>query len=217
MAPTLLSAACLLCVAVLLLLPERANGAARAAAKLGASSCFVLVALVSGALASRYGQWVLGALVLGWAGDALLLSRRPASFMAGLGAFLVAHLLYAAGFVVAGVSPGAGLLALPVALLFGGAVWRWLQPHVPGDFKAAVIAYVVVIMAMCATAAAHAQASGRWAVLLGAVLFAASDLAVARDRFVTPSSLNARWGLPTYFVAQLLLAWSVAAHGPAAR
>jgi hypothetical protein len=37
----------------------------------------------------------------------------------------------------------------------------------------------------------------------------ASDVAVARDRFVVRSLANSLWGLPLYFVAQLLLAWTV--------
>jgi YhhN family len=42
------------------------------------------------------------------------------------------------------------------------------------------------------------------------VLFAASDIAVARERFVQQGFLNQLWGWPTYFVAQLVLAWTVA-------
>ncbi len=46
-------------------------------------------------------------------------------------------------------------------------------------------------------------------VAIGAVLFAASDLSVARQAFVAPALVNQAWGLPAYYVAQLLLAWSV--------
>jgi hypothetical protein len=63
---------------------------------------------------------------------------------------------------------------------------------------------------MCVAAAGHAAAAGRWAVLAGALLFALSDLAVARDRFVHAGFANKLWGWPTYFGAQLLLAWTVA-------
>ena len=47
-------------------------------------------------------------------------------------------------------------------------------------------------------------------VLVGALLFTASDLSVARDRFVKQGYVNRLWGWPTYFVAQLVLAWTVA-------
>jgi hypothetical protein len=43
----------------------------------------------------------------------------------------------------------------------------------------------------------------------GAVLFYVSDLAVVRQVFVVPGSADWLWGLPLYYLAQLLLAWSV--------
>ena len=45
---------------------------------------------------------------------------------------------------------------------------------------------------------------------LGAALYFASDIAVARDRFVGASFANKAWGLPAYYAAQLLIAWSTA-------
>lgn len=214
-APILLTLACVACTVVLVLLPERAPLAARAAAKLGASSAFVGVALALGALQTLFGQCLLAGLVLGWIGDACLLSRRSGAFLAGLGAFLLAHAGYAIAFVAAAVAPGALAVALPLAAGVGVVVLRWLMPHVPEGFKGPVLAYVVVILAMCVAAAAHTFASGPARVLAGALLFAASDVAVARERFVAPSPLNRRWGLPTYYAGQLLLAWSVAASSRA--
>jgi hypothetical protein len=46
-------------------------------------------------------------------------------------------------------------------------------------------------------------------VRLGALLFAASDLAVARDQFVRPGLANRMVGLPLYYAAQVLLALAV--------
>jgi len=51
-------------------------------------------------------------------------------------------------------------------------------------------------------------------ILPGAVAFYASDLAVARHRFVTETFSNKLWGTPLYFGAQLLLAASVATTPP---
>ena len=203
------TAACLACVAALLWADRRESGPGRVVFKLGASSCFVALAWALGALDSRYGQWVLAALLLGWLGDALLLARQPSAFLVGLGSFLLSHGAFATAFALGPLSATAlGLAALAVAA-FGVAVLRWLLPHVPPDFKGPVLAYVVVILAMCTVAAGHAAASGRWQVLAGAVLFAASDISVARDRFVAPGHINRLWGWPTYFIAQLVLAGSV--------
>lgn len=211
-APLALSAACLASVAALLVLHRRGSSAGRVVAKLAASSCFVLVALSLGAHRSPYGQLILGALLLGWCGDALLLGRAARAFLGGLVAFLLSHLLFAAAFLSAGVSVQAMAAALAVALAVGLPLWRWLMPHTPQDFRRPVALYVVVILAMCAAAAGHAVAAQRWGVLVGAVMFAASDIAVARERFVRQGFVNQLWGWPAYFGAQLVLAWTVARH-----
>lgn len=40
----------------------------------------------------------------------------------------------------------------------------------------------------------------------GALAFTASDVSVARDRFVQHGFVNRAWGLPFYYAAQLLIA-----------
>ncbi len=210
-----LSACCLVAVAGLLIAERRNKAPARAILKLGASTSFVLVAIVLGAPGSPYGRLLLAGLVLSWLGDALLLSRRSALFLGGLGAFLLAHLCFASAFFMAPFSVAAFGVALLLAVGLGATIARWLWPHLSARFKAPVGAYIVTIFVMAAAAAGFAAASAVWIALLGAVLFAASDISVARDRFVVKDFINKAWGWPVYFVAQLLLAWSVAA--PAVR
>ena len=205
-----LTLACLVAVAGLLLAERLAWPVARTVFKLGASSAFVPVALSLGARGSGYGRWVLAALALGWVGDAALLSRRRDAFLAGLGAFLVAHVCYAVAFVSGAFSLGAFGVALAPALGVGVVIGRWLWPHLGAGYRKPVAAYVAAILVMCAAAAGYGAETGLWRVLLGAVLFAASDVAVARERFVARSFANKAWGLPAYYVAQLVLAWSVA-------
>ena len=41
------------------------------------------------------------------------------------------------------------------------------------------------------------------------MMFFVSDLAVTRNRFVVPESMDWLWGLPLYYAAQLFLAYSV--------
>ena len=53
-----------------------------------------------------------------------------------------------------------------------------------------------------------AHAGNPW-ILVGAVLFYLSDLAVARERFVVRSFWNGAWGSPMYFVGQVVLALTV--------
>ena len=49
--------------------------------------------------------------------------------------------------------------------------------------------------------------------VVGALGFFLSDLAVARERFVAKGFTNKLWGLPLYYGAQLLLAWTAGAPG----
>lgn len=209
-----LTVACLAAVAGLLLAERFAWPFVRAVFKLGASSAFVLVALSLGATDSAYGRWVLAALVLAWVGDAALLSRQRGAFLAGLGAFLLAHVCFSLAFFAEAFSIGALVVALAPALVTGIAIAHWLWPHLGASYKAPVAAYVAAILFMCAAAAGYGAATGRWQVLLGAVMFAASDVAVARDRFVVRNFGNKAWGLPAYYGAQLILAWSVASAAP---
>ncbi|MFZ0493262.1 MAG: lysoplasmalogenase family protein, partial [Acidimicrobiia bacterium] len=92
-----------------------------------------------------------------------------------------------------------------VSLVVGAFVFVWLYPHLDRAMVGPVVAYVAVISVMVVTAAASTAP----VVILGAVAFYFSDLSVARDRFVAPGFVNRVWGLPLYYGAQLLLAWSV--------
>lgn len=179
---------------------------------MGAAACFVGLALSLGALETDYGRIMLLGLVLCAAGDALLLpSGQSVWFQAGIGAFLLGHLAYAVAFVGTPLDlPVAAVVGLAMGI-FGFATLRWLQPHLPAEFRAPVIAYVAVISAMVCLAVAASSAGAPLTVALGAVGFAASDLSVARDRFVAPGFVNGAWGLPLYFGSQLLLASTVAA------
>jgi uncharacterized membrane protein YhhN len=202
--------ACLAAAAGLVVAEWRRWRAGRVVTKLAASVSFVLVALALDAPSSAYGRWILAALVLGLAGDALLLGAHSAAFLGGLGAFLASHVCFAVAFVVVPFSAPAFAVALVPAAALGFVIVRWLWPHLGPGFKPPVLAYVAAILLMCCCAAGASAAAGRWWVLGGAVLFAASDISVARDRFVADQLVNRVWGLPAYFVAQLVLAWSVA-------
>jgi len=203
--------ACGVAVAALLLAERGRFGPGRVVFKLSASTAFVALALMLGAVNSFYGQCILAALLLGWLGDALLLSDQPAMFLGGLGAFLLSHLAFAVAFATSVHFALSGAMwALIPALLVGAVILRWLWPHLTSDFKGPVIAYVVVILAMCAAAFGFVAGGGHWLAPVGAVLCAASDIAGARDRFVQSAFVNRAWGLPAYFVAQLCLAATVA-------
>lgn len=195
-----------LCLAFLAVLLGRPRGAAAGVAKVAASASFVAFGLASGLLgAGTVGLLGLAGLALGAVGDVALLSRERRPFLAGLLAFLLAHLAYVGAFLALGVAPWAVLVAGAVLAVAAARVWRWLGGRV-GQMRPAVLAYVVVITAMVAVAAgclAHAPSQDRIGLLLAAVLFYVSDLFVARERFVVSDPLNRRVGLPLYYFAQL--------------
>ncbi len=201
----------LFAVATLLVCEHRGFRPGIWVAKPVAASGFIATALAAGALGSFYGRWVLGALVLSWLGDVLLIPRgAPRIFRAGALSFLLGHLVFSVAFSVRGIDSTAAGVALVAILIPGLPLLRWLRPHVPPAMKGTVYAYVIVISTMVICAAGAAVQPGRGAILIGAAMFYVSDLAVARDRFVAPAVSNKFWGLPLYFGGQLVLASTVA-------
>ena len=182
---------------------------AKIAAKMSAASAFIAMALACGALESSYGEILLGGLVLCWIGDACLLSPgQSTGFLAGIGAFLLGHLVYAIAFYQLGFD-WTGLLI--GALVIGGlavVALRWLRPKVPDDFQIPVISYIGVISVMVIASIGAVAAGAPIILAIGAIVFGISDLFVARQRFVSSGFVNAAVGLPAYFGAQLLLAYT---------
>lgn len=181
---------------------------ARAVTKTLASVAFCAAGALALPFGTSFGRCMLAGLLLSAVGDVLLLSAKKAPFLAGMGAFAAAHGAYVAAFVVRGVSPfaveGALLLAVPAIAL----VLAWLLPKTPADMRGPVIGYAVVISAMVAAAVGTTARHGGASIVVGALMFYASDLSVARDRFVAPGFINRAWGLPLYYAAQLVLAAS---------
>lgn len=172
-----------------------------------ASLAFLWAALAVGALETTYGQLVLLGLVLCLLGDLLLIPLdRPTVFRAGVFAFLAGHLAYSAAFLTRPLDPvglAVGGVLLAVVLL---GVLRWLGRSLPADMVWPVRTYMLVIGVMSTLACGVSAAGGPWAVAIGALAFTASDISVARDRFVRHEFLNRAWGLPLYYAAQLLIA-----------
>jgi uncharacterized membrane protein YhhN len=150
-----------------------------------------LTALIAAALlldpaagADTRRAWFVFALLCSLAGDVFLMLDDIADlFVAGLAAFLVAHLCYSAGFLTASPSPPAVLLALVlVAIVVTPIARRVLQAvteHEPA-LHLPVTGYIVVISAMLVLA----LATGNVIAAIGAALFVASDSMIAWNRFV---------------------------------
>lgn len=198
---------CAVAVAGLLVAEYRRSRAGLWLAKPIASLAFIWAGLAAGALDSGYGQLVLLGLVLCLVGDVLLIPlERPAVFRAGVFAFLAGHVAYSAAFLTRPLDP-LGLVAGTVLLaVVVGAVLRWIGPTLPAGMVWPVRVYMIVIGLMSALACGVTAAGGPWAVAVGALAFTASDVSVARDRFVRHEFVNRAWGLPLYYAAQLAIA-----------
>lgn len=204
---TLSIVVCALAVAALLVAEQRESQAGKWLAKPIASLAFIAVAVASGAAGTGYGRLVLLGLVLCLLGDVLLIpERRPRVFRLGVFAFLCGHVAFATAFLTQALDwRWLGLAAVILALVLW-RVWRWLGPHLPADMRVPVQAYFIVIATMTVLACGVTGAGGPPLIALGAVAFTASDIAVARDRFVQHGFVNRVWGLPLYYLAQVLLA-----------
>ena len=176
-----------------------------------ASAAFIWLGLVAGSLDSTYGRLVMLGLVLCLAGDVLLIPReRPEVFRAGVFAFLLGHVAFSAAFLTRPLG-AAGLVVGGVALAAViVAVLRWLGRSLPADMVLPVRTYMAVIGVMSTLACGVTAAGGPLAVAIGALAFTASDVSVARDRFVKHEYANRAWGLPLYYAAQLLIAMTPA-------
>ncbi len=142
------------------------------------------------------------------AGDTLLL--WPSLFLPGLVAFLVAH-----GFYIATFARGVGFLPSRLAAVLIGAVaasmLAYVWPGVGGDLRAPVAIYVGAIALMAAQAAGRAAVlrdRAAFAVAAGGLLFLASDMTIALAKFAA-LGWPGHWTLPTYYLAQALIAFFI--------
>ena len=149
--------------------------------------------------------WFVVALVLSLAGDVFLMLPSDA-FVAGLSSFLLAHVAYVVG--LNQDSAGNWWLAIPVAIVAAilgrrlvGGIRRSGHPELVGP----VVAYVLTILVMVASAVA----SGNAVAAVGALLFMTSDAFIGEDRFVQHRSWQPLTIIVTYHVAQALLVLSL--------
>lgn len=177
------------------------------------SAMFLLTAFMQGPQ-HLYDWLVVAGLVLCAIGDVALIRRERAWFLAGLVAFLLGHLAYAAAFNAR--VPITTLPSVPMAAIgaVSAGLFLYFRPHL-GRMLWPTLAYVVAITLMLIGAMALAAAEGGSVgpgllVPLGATLFYVSDITVARDRFVPGTGFaNRAYGLPLYYAAQFLFAFSI--------
>ena len=197
-------------LAVVAALVSTRKGMSRAypASKAVASMGFIGVALASGAAGAEWSTLALGALVVSAVGDIVLGVRGAKTLLVGLSCFAVAYSVYSVAFSLHGT--GLYLWATaPAGALFAAGAWLFARHRLPSGMRAAVGVYIVVIAAMLATGVAAGVSHRSVTLVCGVVLIAASDLAVARERFGSPGFANKLFGLPAYYAGQTLIALSL--------
>ncbi len=167
-----------------------------------------LIAILGQATFPFYKYMIITGLVFSLAGDVFLMLPSD-RFLAGLVAFLIAHLFYIAAFL----SEISALTWWPlVPLVIYGIVIYTIVASSLGKLKLPVLIYVVVILIMAWLAWERWSQTGQSGALLafaGAVLFVISDTILAIDRFRGAFKLSRALNLTTYFAAQWLIASSV--------
>jgi len=178
------------------------------------SLLFIAAALTGPEGDPAYFRMVLAGLICCLAGDVCLIFffSRPL-FLAGLVAFLTGHILYTVAFFQK-APPGLSTWIIGVCTAaVSGTVFAWLRPHL-GRMRLPVVAYMVIITAMVIGAASLLKdegsgVPGRSLTFTGALLFYVSDIFVARHRFVAKAYVNRLVGLPLYYAAQFMIAFSI--------
>lgn len=190
-------------------------GKARAVTKGLLMPC--LLAYVVTRCAGKPPLLLCGAILLGWAGDLLLLAPgRKGCFIGGAAAFLGGHICYA---VLLFRQLDANALPMPVILLtaagliaIGIGVYLSLRKDL-GEMRIPVIAYLLAILVMAAGAVLtllQGLAKGSvslpqiW-IAIGGMSFLVSDYLLARGLFVKKLRLGDFWVMLSYIAAQLLL------------
>ena len=178
------------------------------------SGLFIVMALIQPHPLASYYHLVLTGLVLSFVGDiclAFFFNRKV--FTLGLVFFLAGHVFYTvAFFTTAGITAGTWI-SLVAVLLVSSVIFIRLRPHL-GSMMGPVIAYILIISLMIIGAASLAaqdrfDLTARLLVLTGSIIFYCSDVFVARHRFVEKNIINRYAGLPMYYTAQFMLAFSV--------
>lgn len=173
------------------------------------------MALRSAAVNARYRRWVVIGLLCSTLGDVFLMLPGD-HFAWGLSSFLIAHCAYLLAFTrrarwFASLWPFAGYAALALTVLY--ALW----PGVPPALRVPVALYVLALASMAAQATAmwhHCRDGASAQAAAGGAFFLLSDGLLAWNRFVTPLDGSRLSVLATYWIAQWLIARSVAREAP---
>ena len=163
-----------------------------------------------------YPKWripVMLALIFSWLGDVLLLSNDL--FIAGLAAFLVAHVFYIVAYHKTGAASGELKPVDTIKLAVLGAVLITILFPKLGGMMIPVLAYAMVLLAMALWAHKRRGATTARSFMLvssGAILFVISDGVIAVNKFAFEVPGERILVMSTYIAAQYLIIRGLLEH-----
>ncbi len=144
-----------------------------------------------------------GALLGSLCGDILLDLPYANLFIFGLVAFLVAHLFYTVLFFRYAKSPDGFDKVMMSGLVLLAGVMIWTFRGIPPALFGPVVLYIVVIITM-SIGALLVPAENRL-LFWGALLFIASDLVLALNKFLVAIPYGRVINISLYFIAQFII------------
>lgn len=185
----------------------------------GTASLFFVLTGIAACYVGRQGKvyclLCITALIFGMAGDIFLGSGWQNSFLCGVAAFAVGHIIYCIAFSgISGIRKRQliSFVLLDAVLL----LYLFLMPFFSfGAMLPAVVAYCTIISFMVTEAVSLYRLRGKYpwsvyCVVIGAVLFIVSDFILVHSMFtaVVPEVLMKWLNTLTYYPGQILLALS---------
>ena len=200
-------------LAFLLFFEKRENRKGMLPTKTVLSLLFIATAISQIHFMQPYTIFIIIGLLFCLGGDVFLALPQDRMFFCGLVSFLLGHVCYVIGFFWIADPSYMTLMGVIVTMLLGALIYPWLKPHL-GTMKKPVIAYILVISFMFIGAWSvlgmqQQPIMARLLIFAGAASFYISDIFVARDRFLKNDFINRLLGLPLYYMAQFMIAFSI--------
>jgi len=168
----------------------------------------LLIALAKNTLQGKTQSLMLAALVCSLAGDILLSFKGL--FLPGLGAFLVAQVIYCILFSGQFKKSRNGFIWLAGIILYAVSMGSFIIPNA-GPFSWVVGIYLLAISCMAISAGFRNDPKFIW-VALGAFIFMLSDSLIAINKFVQPFPYAGVAIMVSYYVAQLMITLGIIRH-----
>jgi len=154
---------------------------------------------------TKFHKFMLTGLIFCMLGDGFI----AVSFIAGLGAFLIGHLFYMAGFFMKKTGSPLKLATVIPLGIYSFFIGRELVDSlIKGGDQALMIPVIFYILVISIMLFSAILTGNKWAIL-GSFLFVISDSILSWNLFVTDISYSGVWIMTTYYSAQFFIAHSI--------